>query len=214
MTPARVTFLVGLDNPDYLEIVARISQLFPALSLEIAQEFDSLTGGDVLIALSFPKKVPSRVTSKFRLAAVIHASPLPVGRGWSPANWMLENMETDFTLTLLKMADEIDSGDIIDTQRFQVPLSGIYCDFRVALIENQVKLLERLLTGSLPISSSAPQIGSPTYYNRRTPRNSELDPGVSISEQWGKIRAADSQRYPNYFYLYGRKFKVTIEGME
>jgi methionyl-tRNA formyltransferase len=46
--------------------------------------------------------------------------PLPFGRGRSPITWAILRGETQFFLHLFHLDDDIDSGDIIDTARFDI----------------------------------------------------------------------------------------------
>ena len=51
----------------------------------------------------------------------------------------------------------------------------------------------------------------PTYYPRRKPSDSMLDPSKSIESQFNLIRICDPGRFPAYFYLNGYKYSLTLE---
>jgi len=51
----------------------------------------------------------------------------------------------------------------------------------------------------------------PSYYRRRTPDDSRLDPSRSIAEQFDLLRVADPQRFPAFFDLRGHRYVVRIE---
>jgi methionyl-tRNA formyltransferase len=52
---------------------------------------------------------------------------------------------------------------------------------------------------------------APTYYRRRTPEDSRLDPQRSIAEQFDLLRVVDPDRFPAFFDLCGHRYVVRIE---
>lgn len=203
--------LVGSSNPSSKIIVEKLESQFPGIQFETHYEIASLSGGDALIALSYPRIIDSKSRALYSISLVLHGSALPIGRGWSPGNWMLESLDTQFTMSLMMMEDELDSGLIVGQESFELPVWKTWQDFNAKSIEAQVRLLEALLNGELGRHTARRQEGTPTYFTKRTPRDSELDPNKTIAEQWGKLRAADQVRFPAFFRLHGRKFTVTIQ---
>ena len=59
--------------------------------------------------------------------------------------------------------------------------------------------------------SGKPQEGVATYYERRTPKDSELDINRSIKDQFNLLRIVDNERYPAFFYIGDKKYKISIE---
>ena len=57
-----------------------------------------------------------------------------------------------------------------------------------------------------PISQS----GCPTFYGRRTPKDSQLDVNKTIAEQFNLLRVCDNLRYPAYFEYMGNKYILKI----
>src|SRR5690606_20519327 len=56
-----------------------------------------------------------------------------------------------------------------------------------------------------------PQRGVPTYYRKRTPEDSRIDPSKPLMESFNLLRVADPERYPAFFEMHGRRFKIRIE---
>ena len=54
------------------------------------------------------------------------------------------------------------------------------------------------------------QLGEPTYYDRRSKGNSELDVHKTISEQFNLLRVVDNERYPAFFYFKNKKYILKI----
>ena len=206
-----VDILIGSLNPASLLLVETLRQDLPQLEINVLEDHVKCNGGELLVALSYGRLVPESVFSSYGLATVIHASALPKGRGWSPANWMLENLETSFTISLIKMVDEIDAGPIIAQRSFELVRANLWVDFVQESQRAQESLLLDLLRGELNTVNLKLQEGSPSYFRKRTPSDSEIDPSRSIEEQWGKIRAADPVRFPNYFRLHGTEFVLEVK---
>ena len=61
-------------------------------------------------------------------------------------------------------------------------------------------------------ASPAPQDDrAPSYYRKRTPEDSRLDPERPIVEQFDLLRVADPARFPAFFDLRGHRYVVRIE---
>jgi methionyl-tRNA formyltransferase len=50
-----------------------------------------------------------------------------------------------------------------------------------------------------------------TYYRKRTPADSKLDPERSIKEQFNILRVSDPDRYPAFFIMNGQKYTIRLE---
>ena len=55
------------------------------------------------------------------------------------------------------------------------------------------------------------QHGKSSYYNKRGPSDSEIDIEKSILENFNLLRTVDNKRYPAFFCLQGKKYKLQIE---
>ena len=51
----------------------------------------------------------------------------------------------------------------------------------------------------------------PSYYPRRSPENSRVDPSLSIEQQFDLIRVCDPERFPAFFEIHGKKYKIKLE---
>ena len=210
-----LTLLIGRQNPSAQAVAGKLkAELQRKFLITITDNYHGLSGGNVLIALSYPLRVPVEVLRDYDLAMVAHASDLPNGRGWSPANWAAERLETHIILSIIEMAEEIDAGRVFAKTRIDFPVWMLWPEFS-ALLENlQAETLKKLLTGNWRSLKGEPQSGTPTYFEKRTAANCELDPEKSLVEQWGKIRSSDPVRYPNYFILHGKRYQIRVDRLE
>jgi methionyl-tRNA formyltransferase len=206
-----VDVLVGTSNPYSLSVIEAVRQELHDVKVEVIEDHSQCKGGDLLIGLSYGRRIPESVIARYGLATVVHASALPEGRGWSPANWMLENLETSFTISLIQLAKEIDEGPIIAQRRFEMGIGDLWGEFIQESKRIQKTLLIELLRGELDVLNPRQQEGSASYYRKRTPADSEIDPSQSLEKQWGKIRAADPSRYPNFFRIHGKEFVIEVK---
>ncbi len=49
------------------------------------------------------------------------------------------------------------------------------------------------------------------FYPKRTPIDSELNPNMSIVEQFDLMRVCDENRYPAFFYFKGYRYKIVLK---
>ena len=84
-------------------------------------------------------------------------------------------------------------------------------ELRSAQAEATLRLCREFVAG-YPFSGdiSRAQEGEPSYYARRRPADSRLDPDKTLREQFNLLRVADPDRYPAFFELAGRRYEVRI----
>ncbi len=179
--------------------------------IRLLHKGSELSEGDILFLVSCSEIIKADQRSKYHHVMVLHASPLPKGRGWSPHIWAILDGAEDITLSLLVAEDVVDSGDIWAQTQFAVPKSAVFDEINAALFEAELHLLSKgvalVESGATPTS----QIESAaTYYPKRSPADSKLDPKLSIEAQFDKMRVADPVRYPTFFELHGTTYTLTL----
>ena len=55
------------------------------------------------------------------------------------------------------------------------------------------------------------QSGTPTFYGKRGPEDSRLDPDKSMRDQFNLLRVVDNANYPAFLELDGVRYVLTIE---
>lgn len=181
-------------------------------SVSIVRSVKNVTNGDLLFLVSCNEIVGFDITSNFRRAMVLHASDLPKGRGWSPHIWELINGADKITISLLDAAKEIDCGDIYKKISIKIPKSALWDEINDLLFTAEIQLIEFAIENfdNLQKYSQNSDI-EPTYYPKRTPKDSEIDPDKSISEQFDLIRVCDPDRFPALFHYRGKSYKIILE---
>jgi methionyl-tRNA formyltransferase len=76
---------------------------------------------DIFVVASFGQMLKKRLLELARLFAInIHASLLPRYRGAAPINWAIINGETKTGITVIRMNEKMDAGDIILQEEMQI----------------------------------------------------------------------------------------------
>lgn len=180
--------------------------------IELVQKKGELSGGDILFLISCSEIVSAADREAYQASLVIHASDLPKGRGWSPHIWQIIAGAEEITLSLLEANDKVDSGRIWKKLRFPVPKDALWDEINSSLFEAEIELIDfavREFKRITPIEQDTSI--EPTYYPRRMPSDSKIDPSESIESQFNRIRVCDPYRFPALFELHGNKYKLTLE---
>ena len=85
-------------------------------------------------------------------------------------------------------------------------------ELRQKLAEYTIKMCVSFVEDYPEITSKGKdQSGGSSYYKKRKPEDSRLDPDKTIREQFNLLRVVDSHRYPAYFELNGMRYVLKIE---
>lgn len=182
--------------------------------LALARTKAELTGGDLLFLISCSKIVSSKDRAAYRHCLVLHASDLPLGRGWSPHIWEILTGGTQVVLSLIEAEDKVDTGRIWSQLRVDISHHALWDEINHRLFEAEFKLTDVAVREN-GVLQPRPQSADaqPTYWRRRTPADSEINPQKSTAEQFNLIRVCDSQRFAAFFQLHGHRYKLVLEEM-
>ncbi|MBN2455985.1 MAG: methionyl-tRNA formyltransferase [Sedimentisphaerales bacterium] len=76
---------------------------------------------DILIVIAFGQKIGSRLLNLAPKGAInVHASLLPKYRGAAPINWAIINGETHTGVSIIKITEKMDAGDIIAQAKAEI----------------------------------------------------------------------------------------------
>ena len=169
-----------------------------------------LVGGDILFLISCNELISKEVRGKFKKTLVLHASDLPLGRGWSPHIWSIINGSSEITLSLIEANDVIDSGDIWKKVKVSIPKTALYDEINQLIFDAEIGLMNFAISVFNDIKPVNQDSKLATYWPKRTLKDSEIDLNKSISEQFDLLRVSDPYRFPAFFYKDGKKFKIII----
>ena len=184
-------------------------------NISLVRTKNELGSGDVLFMISCSEIISSLDRAAYHASLVLHASDLPLGRGWSPHIWQIIAGADLITLSLLEAEDKVDSGRIWKKVRIPVPKHALWDEINVRLFEAEIDLIEFAVREFARISPTAQDTTiESTYYPRRLPADSKIDPAGTIASQFDKIRVCDPNRFPAYFELHGKKYKLTLDEID
>ncbi len=127
--------------------------------------------------------------------------------------WELLDGAESITLSLLSAEDGVDTGAIWAKQKLRVPRDALHDEINEILFSGETALMDKAIElvsrGAVPMPQN-PDI-EPTYFPRRTPQDSEIDPGRPLVESFNKIRLMDPDRYPAFFKLHGHTYTVELK---
>ena len=167
--------------------------------------------GDVLFLISCSEIVNLNTRKMFSYTLVLHASDLPLGRGWSPHIWGVVLGQNELVVSLLNAEDLVDTGDIWRKIRIKLDGSELYDEINILVFEAEVELISWACQNILIATPLPQKSGKVSYLRKRTAADSEIDINKSIKEQFNLIRVCDPIRYPSFFELNGVKYKLTVE---
>jgi methionyl-tRNA formyltransferase len=178
--------------------------------LEIVHSSRDLNGGDILFLIASSEIIDADVREHYRASLVVHASDLPKGRGWSPHQWQILEGSNRITVTLLEAEDSVDSGAIWEQREIQFQGHELFDEVNNLLYETVIKLMDFALENIDKVEPRAQDGREPSYYPKRTPEDSRIDPNKSIAEQFDLLRIADPDRYPAFLDIRGHRYEIKL----
>lgn len=136
---------------------------------------------------------------------LFHMTDLPFGRGGSPLQNLIKMGFSKTKISALRVVKGIDEGPIYLKENLDLNGSATEIFERASnVIEYMInKIIE---TNLIPM----PQIGEPTYFQRRKPFQSEIIEIGNINGLYDHIRMLDNELYPKAFLEY-ENFKIVFE---
>ena len=207
----RISILCSnISHPVYSQIIRWKNVSEHEVSVvSLASQLDE---GDLLFLVSCSEIIASSVASKFKAVLVLHASDLPRGRGWSPHIWEILNGGDSITLSLIEAIQPVDSGRIYAQRVIPMAKDALWDEINCALFESELALIDDVVSnwgGLIPYEQSTEV--NVTYCRRRGPGDSRVDPNKSIAQQFNLLRVCDPNRFPAFFELFGKKYKILLE---
>lgn len=182
---------------------------------EIVRTSDQAKGGDICFLISCTEILPVEFMQRYTHVLVIHASDLPKGRGWSPHIWAIIQGQEELTVSLLEASEKVDCGDIWHKSTHQIPKYFLYNDIIEVVNQAHVDLIDFAVENYATVVPLPQNLHiAPTYLPKRTPEDSEILVSESIASQFDLLRVCDNNRFPSFFHLHGKKFKITIESCD
>lgn len=167
---------------------------------------------DILLLGGWQRLIPKEILKTIKICAIgQHGSSefLPNGRGRSPLNWSIILGHKRLIWNIFKLEAGVDDGEIIDYQIFQITeedtCKTLYYKVSTSVKYMLLRSIPKLLDGSVDLIK---QVGSPTYFDKRTPSDGEISWNNPIMDTNNLIRGI-TKPYPGAFTVYkGNKVMI------
>jgi methionyl-tRNA formyltransferase len=159
---------------------------------------------DLMLVVSWRYLLPKSIYSLPQHGTfVFHDSLLPTYRGFSPTVWAILNGEDHTGVSLFKIAEEVDAGDIVDQQVVPIGPDETIAEVLERVTQTYLELLERniqpLLRGEAPLKPQDHSLA--TYTCKRLPEDNRLDWNAPTKRIYDLIRAV-TRPYPGAYTLF------------
>lgn len=167
--------------------------------------------GEICFILSYSKIIEPAVLLLFKINLVVHASDLPTGRGWSPASWAILEGCSRIPVTLIEASEKVDEGDIFDQVWLEIESHDLIEDWRKKIADATLGLARRFINDyPSNLGHRRTQVGVPSYYKKRSPKDSRLSPKATILDQFNLLRVVDNDSYPAFFTIESQDYELKI----
>ena len=174
-------------------------------SLKKDLDFFQRQNFDLAILGGWQRLISEDVLSTFKLGCIgQHGSSefLPRGRGRSPINWCIIQGKKRMIWNIFFLKPGVDDGDLIDYEVFDIneydTCKTIYYKVSISVKNMITRSLPKLFNGELVTRK---QVGTPTYYEKRTPDQGRINWEDSVFDINNLIRAV-THPYPGAYSLY------------
>jgi methionyl-tRNA formyltransferase len=116
-------------------------------------------------------------------------------------------------VTLLEATDQVDSGTIYAQRWVELVGDELVEELRSAQAKaTRTLCMEFVDDYPVSVKRGREQCGEESFFPRRGPGDSQLDPEKPLVEQFNLLRVVDNKRYPAFFEWRGRQFELHIIG--
>lgn len=182
--------------------------------IPVSEAIDKLKSceADLFVVIAYGQILPIDVLSLPKLYSVgLHASLLPKYRGASPINWAILNGEKRTGVTVFKLSEKMDAGDIIMQQEERIPESDDAQTLSFRLSESGADLLLRAveIIGNGQERFIKQSEKEATFTPKLKKDDGLIDWKKSAADIHNRVRAMSG--WPGAFSdLKGRKIKILV----
>ena len=164
---------------------------------------------DVILVMGWYYMIPATIRDLAKYGAWgIHASLLPAYAGCAPLVWAMIEGQKKTGVTLFKLGDGVDDGDIIEQEEFEIDDTDSIKEVYDKATEKSVGIIRKVFATNYNIKFMPQVIGERKVYPPRSPKDGEIDWSWEPVKIKNFIRA-QSRPYPGAWTMKGDK-KVII----
>lgn len=186
-----------------------------SIELTCMEDLDSiLVRGkfDLIFSASYPSRISQDIVNMARLGGVnIHTSLLPEGRGSHPLNWALIWGREQTGITIHKIVDTYDAGDICLQMPTTIWESDNIVSLRARIEEMFPALIKNFFGRPEQYIWNARQQNQAhaTYAQKRLPEDCQLNLKANPDEIYNLFRSCHPEEYPAFIIKDGQKKIIT-----
>ena len=103
-------------------------------------------GSDIFVVVAYGRFLPKTLLDIPAFGAInVHASLLPKYRGAAPINWAIINGEKESGVTVMRINERMDAGDILGAQKIKIAKGETAVSLKAKMMEAGPPLLEKTL---------------------------------------------------------------------
>ena len=207
----RITVLVDNESwiiPHAEQLVNKLNSM--GYSTKLTREHKSVGNGWINFMLGCIKVMPEDILKKNKYNLVVHESNLPEGKGFAPMAWQILEGKKEIPVCLIEATKDVDAGKIWLKDVIKLNGTELSEEWRNIQGVKTIDLCMQFVKNHRNLEP-IPQQGKATFYEKRTPIDSELDINISIKEQFDLLRIVNNQNYPAYFLHKGVKYYLNIK---
>lgn len=206
----RVTILVDNDSWILPHAKSLYDELFSReIDVVLVRDQEDIVPGCICFMLGCTRIVTAGNLAKSRHNLVVHESSLPLGKGFAPMAWQILEDKMDIPICVLEADDEVDSGAIWLKSTIALTGHELCQEWRTLQGKKTVELCIECVERYAAIKPQ-PQTGESSFYPRRTAKNSELNIHQSVAELFNLLRTVDNEKYPAFFRINGKTYRLGI----
>lgn len=204
-----VAFLLSEEN-NWIREYLHTNDLKNSLEdIKIFYDKKMVTGYKIVFILGYTKILDANFLRSNELNLVIHESPLPYGKGFSPVQWQILDGCNEIIVSLIEATNDVDGGDIILQTELKLNGTELYNEIREKQAKASISLIKNFLS-KYPNFNKEEQQGRETFFPKRKPEDSELDVNKTIRDQFNNLRIGNNDSWPSFFRINGKKFIIKI----
>jgi methionyl-tRNA formyltransferase len=155
-------------------------------------DFWASEDADLMFAVSWRYMIPVEVYERPKFGTyVFHDSLLPAYRGFAPTVWAIANGEDHTGVTLFRISEEVDAGDVVAQRRIAIGPDDAISTVMPAVTKTYLQLLdENLVALASGTAKATPQNHAAASYTcKRLPGDNTIDWAASTARIHNLIRA-------------------------
>jgi len=189
------------------ELVRNVLETIDNVEVTCIQErCDYLDKYDLIFSASYPHRIPQEACKLTALGAVnLHTGLLPEGRGYHPLNWAIIWGKEYTGITIHKIVDSFDAGDICLQQTMPIFKTDTIRTLRERVDDNVGSVVRAFFASPEKWMSEARKQNQAqvSYAPKRRPEDSELNLDAQTHEIYNLFRSCDPDEYPAFVMVNG-----------